>query len=227
MVSKMAYFPFMMDIEDKTCLIVGGGKIAFHKAELLLSFGARIRLVAPKVCDEVKSLGVKPKSDMPIDGTTTGMAEIANVEIIKRRFTPEDLNNVDFVVAATDDTALGEYISGLCKKRGIPVNVVDKKEECSFIFPAIIKQGDLVVSVSTGGNSPAGAGYIKRQIGETLPDYYGDMVFRLGEYRDYILDNVQSPEDRKLIFNRLLEYGDSHGGDIPKNVVESFVAGKL
>jgi siroheme synthase-like protein len=196
----MAYFPFMMDIEDKTCLIVGGGKIAFHKAKLLLSFGARIRLVAPEVCEE-------------LDG----------VEIIKRKFTQDDLNNVDFVVAATDDTALGDYISGLCKKRGIPVNVVDKKEECSFIFPAIIKQGDLVVSVSTGGNSPAGAGYIKRQIGETLPDYYGDMVLKLGEYRDYILDNVQSPEDRKLIFNKLLEYGDSHGGDIPKNVVESFV----
>jgi hypothetical protein len=53
------------------------------------------------------------------------------------------------------------------------------------------------------------------------------MVLKLGEYRDYILDNVQSAEDRKLIFNRLLEYGDSHGGDIPKNVVESFVAGKL
>jgi siroheme synthase-like protein len=206
MVSKMAYFPFMMDIEDKTCLIVGGGKIAFHKAELLLSFGARIRLVAPKVCEEIISLGV---------------------QIIKRKFTPDDLNNVDFAVVATDDASLGEYISGLCKERGIPVNVVDKKEECSFIFPAIIKQGDLVVSVSTGGNSPAGAGYIKRQIGEALPDYYGDMVFRLGEYRDYILDNVQSAEDRKLIFNRLLEYGDSHGGDIPKNVVEGFVAGKL
>jgi siroheme synthase-like protein len=104
------------------------------------------------------------------------------------------------------------------------VNVVDKKEECSFIFPAIIKQGDMVVSVSTGGNSPAGAGFIKRRINETLPEYYGDMVSRLGEYRDYILENVQSPEDRKRLFNKLLEYGDSHGGDIPKEVVEEFMS---
>jgi siroheme synthase-like protein len=139
-------------------------------------------------------------------------------------FTPDDLNNVDFAVAATDDAALGEYISGLCRDRNIPVNVVDKKEECSFIFPAIIKQGDMVVSVSTGGNSPAGAGYIKRRINKTLPEYYGDMVSRLGEYRDYILENVQSPEDRKQLFNRLLEYGDSHGGDIPREVVEEFMS---
>jgi siroheme synthase-like protein len=208
----MAYFPFMMDIEDKTCLIVGGGKIALHKAKMLLEFGAKLRIVSPEVCDELEQL------------TDIENKHSIRAEITRKEFTPDDLNNVDFVVAATDDAALGEYISRLCRDRNIPVNVVDKKEECSFIFPAIIKQGDMVVSVSTGGNSPAGAGFIKRRINETLPEYYGDMVSRLGEYRDYILENVQSPEDRKRLFNKLLEYGDSHGGDIPKEVVEEFMS---
>jgi siroheme synthase-like protein len=208
----MAYFPFMMDIEDKTCLIVGGGKIALHKAKLLFPFGAKLRIVAPEVCDELEQLA-------------DGESEYGiRVDITKRKFTQDDLNNVDFVVAATDDTALDGYISRLCRDRGIPVNVVDKKEECSFIFPAIIKQGDLVVSVSTGGNSPAGAGFIKRRINDTLPEYYGDMVSSLGEYRDYIFENVASAENRKLLFNRLLEHGDSHNGNIPKEVVEALIS---
>jgi siroheme synthase-like protein len=201
----------MIDIEDKLCLIVGGGKIALHKAGILLEYGVRIKLVAPDVSTVLSGL----------DGET---AFGDRIDISKRKFCPEDLENVDFVVVATDDIALGEYISGLCREKGILVNVVDEKEECSFIFPAIIKQRDMVVAVSTGGNSPAGAGYIKRRIDDVLPEYYGDMVSRLGAYRDYIFEKAGSPGRRKQIFNALLEYGDSHGGDIPREVVDRIVS---
>jgi siroheme synthase-like protein len=210
----MAYFPFMMDIEDKTALIVGGGRIALHKAKLMLDFGAKLKVVASEVCSELKEL------QRLADGGTSN----DRVSIIRKEFTYDDLDNVDFVVAAIDDAALSTYISVLCRDKGIPVNVVDKKEECSFIFPAVIKQGDMVVAVSTGGNSPAGAGFIKRRINETLPDYYGDMVSRLGRYRDYVIENVPSQENRKKVFNALLEYGDEHGGDIPEELLDKLVS---
>jgi siroheme synthase-like protein len=107
----------------------------------------------------------------------------------------------------------------LCKEKNIPINAVDMKEECSFIFPAMIQEKDFLIAISSGGQSPAAAAYVKKKIKGQLPEYYGDMVEQLGQYRDYVLDHVDTAAKRKEIFNWLLEYGDSHGGKIPMEKV--------
>lgn len=204
----MAYFPFMIEIEDKNCLVVGGGSIAFHKAELLAEFGVRIRVAAPEICESLQKLA--DKSMLPI-------------ELVEREFQDSDINGMDFVVAATDDKQLNYHISDLCRQKNILINVVDREEACSFIFPAIIKDKDMLIAVSSGGQSPAAAAYVKKQIRQGLPDYYGEMIETLGEYRDYVLEHVDTAGKRKEIFNKMVEYGDAHGGDIPKEVVEILV----
>lgn len=201
----MAYFPFMVDIKGRQCLVAGGGGIALHKVQILLGFEVDIRVVAPEMCEELKALG-----------------ETA-LELVEREFLDGDVENVDFVIAATDDEALNYHISDLCRQRRIPVNAVDRKEACSFIFPALIQDKDLLVAISSGGQSPAAASFVKNKIKAVMPDYYGEMLEQLGAYRDFVLEHVDTAGKRKEIFYRLLEYGDSHGGRIPETLVQELV----
>lgn len=201
----MAYFPFMVDIKGKQCLVAGGGGIALHKVRILLGFEAHIKVVAPEICEELKAL----RGD--------------SLELQEREFFDGDVEDVDFVIAATDEEALNYHISDLCRQRRIPVNVVDRKEACSFIFPALIQDKDLLVAISSGGQSPAAVSFVKNKIRENMPDYYGEMLEQLGAYRDFVLEHVDTAGKRKEIFYRLLEYGDSHAGSIPETLIQELV----
>lgn len=202
----MAYFPFMIEIEDKNCLVVGGGNIAYHKVKILADFGVNIKVIAPKMCQSLQDLAKKFSQ---------------SIELIGREFCEADIDGMDFVVAATDDKQLNYHISELCRHKNILMNAVDMKEACSFIFPAMIKNKDLLIAVSSGGQSPAAVAHVKKQIEHCVPDYYGEMIETIGKYRNYILENVDTEKKRKEIFNSLLEYGDTHEGKIPKEVVET------
>lgn len=225
----MAYFPFMIDIKDKNCLVVGGGSIALHKVKILLGFGVYIKVIGEEICDELRSLEDEQpeKKDteryQAMHTETVQDQGLPKLQIVQKSFEESDIDGMDFVVAATDDETLNYRISELCRQKKILVNAVDMKEACSFIFPAMIQEKDLLVAVSTGGQSPAAAAYVKRQIKEKLPGYYGDLIDTLGEYRDLVLEQVDTPKKRKKVFEQLLEYGDIHGGEIPAEIVHSII----
>lgn len=203
----MAYFPFLIDIEGKKCVIVGGGSVAFRKAEMMISFGAEVMLVAPDICNRLELLD----------------REKNKLIICRRIFREDDLQEADIVIAATNDEEVNTYISGLCYERKILINVVDVKEECSFIFPAVIKRENMLIAVSSGGNSPAATTIIKKKIEENFPDYYGKMTKKLGNYREYIKKNVMDAKDRKALYYELVEYGDIHEGEITDDYIESLI----
>lgn len=125
----MAYFPFMMDIESKDCLVVGGGKIACRKVTDLLQFGARVTVIANEICQEIREVSLE---------------EASHVGLVDRPFMESDLTGRFLVIAATNDEELNRRISKSCMDLGILVNAVDIKDVCSFIFPAMIKQDELV-----------------------------------------------------------------------------------
>lgn len=161
----MPYFPMMVDIYNKKVLIVGGGEEGAHKAEILRDFGARVTLIAPSV--------------------TARAAEIAEV-IFEREFADADLleNDYALVVAATDNEGVNRRVSELAENRKIPVNVVDNAPLCTFIFPAIVKDRDVVCAASSGGKSPYITQYIKKRITEVLPEGIGRINDRMGELRE-------------------------------------------
>jgi siroheme synthase-like protein len=152
---------------------------------------------------------------------------VHNLRLICRAFQDDDICGMDMVIAATDDESLNYHIFELCKQKRLPVNVVDRKDACSFIFPAMIQQKDMLVSVSTGGESPAGAAYVKRRIQEQLPGYYGDMIAALGRCRETVFAHVDAAQKRKEVFERLLSYGDAHDGEIPQEVLDAVIAEAL
>ena len=98
----MAYFPFFIDIEGKNGLVVGGGKIALHKLQKLLPYGAKLRVVAPEVLEELEQTALRN-----------------DIDVIKRRFCSSDLINMSFVIAASDNAELNMEISRLCGEKGI------------------------------------------------------------------------------------------------------------
>ena len=125
----MACFPFMMDIERKDCLVVGGGKIAYCKVTDLLQFGARVTVIANEICQEIREVSLE---------------EASHVGLVDRPFMESDLTGRFLVIAATNDEELNRRISKNCMDLGILVNAVDIKDACSFIFPAMIKKDELV-----------------------------------------------------------------------------------
>ncbi len=140
----MGYFPFFMDLEGREGLVVGGGAVALRKLQKLLPYGPRLTVAAPELLAEIEAL----------PGLTR----------LRRSFAPAMLEGKGFVIAATDDREVNRGIAALCRERGIPVNAVDDKEQCTFLFPALVKRGYLTVGVSTAGASPSAAAWVGRSV---------------------------------------------------------------
>ena len=119
----MGYFPFFVDLEGQPGLIVGGGTVALRKADKLLPYGPHLTVVSPHILPELE--------------------RIPGLTLSRREFSPADLDGMLFAIAATDDRDLNRRIAELCRERHIPVNAVDDREACSFLFPALVKRGDL------------------------------------------------------------------------------------
>jgi uroporphyrin-III C-methyltransferase/precorrin-2 dehydrogenase/sirohydrochlorin ferrochelatase len=154
----MGCFPFFVELEGKEGLIVGGGRIAVHKAGKLLPFAPKITVIA--------------------------------IIWEERPFREDDLEGKYFVIAATAETELNAHISNLCQKKGILVNVVDDKEKCGFLFPALMRTGKLTVGVSTEGASPGVAAAVKNQLISELPNQMDAIL-------DY-LETLREPSKERI-----------------------------
>lgn len=185
----MGYFPFFVDVENQNCLVVGGGVVALRKIEKLLPFNPNITVVSPKVHKEILS--------------------IENINIIKRKFDFNDLKEKSFVITATDDKVLNKEIYNFCKENNIPVNTVDDKDNCSFIFPALARNNGVTVAISTSGKSPLYAKYLRKKIENLIQDSES-IVDNLSKYREKIKNEISLEENRKVEFEKLLEYSLSN-----------------
>lgn len=127
-----------------------------------------------------------------------------HLTLIKRYVQPQDIDDAFVVIMATDDEKVNHDMAELCRQQRILVNVVDVKSDCGFYFPAIIKDKEVVISVSTGGQSPVLAGTIKRNIESHLGRSYGDIAERMGELREQIKAQIDGEEERKKAFQQMV-----------------------
>jgi len=139
------YYPMMVNIKEKKCLVVGGGNVAFRKINELIEYGARVTLVSREI-NETINLLVKNKEK--------------SITYIQDSYKSEYINDAFIVIAATNDSNINYQIARDCKKKDILVNVVDDLESSGFIVPAKVKRGDLTITVSTNGKCPF---YIKEE----------------------------------------------------------------
>lgn len=187
----MSYFPMFMELKDRPCLVVGGGKVARRKAEALRDYGARVTVTAPDVLPEIRAM--------------------EGVVCLEKYFGQDDLKGQVLVVAATDDPEQNHRISQACKEAGIPVNAVDQKEDCSFIFPAYLKEGEVVAAFSSGGQSPVIAQYLKEQMRPVLTPLLGELAEILACLREGLKQSGME-DMRKKLCQEILTLGLDMGG---------------
>jgi len=180
-------YPIYLNLAGKNCLVVGGGKVAERKVATLLEYEAQIRLVSPE-----------------IGSNLAAWANLKLIELRARLFTPEDLEDIFLVFAATGDQAINKNITSLCREKGILVNAVDDPPNCDFYVPSILRRNSLCLAISTEGKSPLLAAKLRRELEKFIPEEYGDWVDILGDLREQIKDSDLSIEERRSIFETLV-----------------------
>ena len=174
-------YPINLDIEHINIPILGGGMVAYRTATKLLDFGKKVTVVSKEFIDEFDK--IKNEIDMIYD--------VYNEKYIQDSFV---------VVAATNNKDVNYKIGTYCNKNGKLVNVVDDKELSNFTVPSYVKRGELLLSISTGGNSPSLSAKIKRELEETYDESYGEYIELLGLARKKIIkENKDIKERRKEI----------------------------
>jgi len=164
---RPVYYPAMLDLAGRDALLVGGGEVAAQKAGPLIEAGARLRVVAP---DLVLALRAR--------------VEAGEAAWEQREVRAGDTGGVAVVVCATNQREVNRQVSQEARAAGIPVNVVDDPELCTFIVPSTVRRGALQVSVSTGGRSPAFAKFMRRELEQAVGDEYGVLAEIAGHMRD-------------------------------------------
>lgn len=199
----MSYFPMYVELKDCPCLIAGGGSVAARKVKTLLEFGADITVIAPDLAESI--------------------ANNPDIKAIRRKFCEEDLEGASLVVAATGDVAVNHRIAELCRERRIPVNAVDQKEDCSFIFPSYVKKGEVTAAVTSGGLSPIITQYLKEQIRRLMPEYIGELAEELGRIRPVVKAALPSEAQRRAVYAELLLKALNGGGAFSAEEMETAV----
>ena len=194
----MVYFPFYCDITDRTFLVIGGGKVAEEKVNRLLRFTDSIVVVAPET-------GIK------------------GVRVLRREYREEDLALGNFVVAATGIREVDRKVAAQCRKRGIPVNTVDDQAYCDYIFPSIIRKGDLTVAISTSGSSPAYAMQLRKEIEEILPPEIDGILGRMGSLRGEIPERIPDQAGRAALYRKLLAALIESGNSLTDEEIEAII----
>ena len=183
----MSFYPICLDLAERPCVVVGGGRVAERKVSGLLSCSAQVTVISPELTDEL----LQRHSE-------------GSIRWIKREFCPGDLEQAFLVIAATDDEETQKQVYEEAAKHNRLLNVADVPRRCNFILPATLRQGDLTISVSTAGKSPALAGKLRMELEKRFGKEYRVLVDILGAIRPVILASGLSQSDNEQLFKQLL-----------------------
>jgi siroheme synthase-like protein len=171
-------YPVNLMVDGRRCVVVGAGRIAARKIEALLAAGAVVHVVAPEVGADVRA-----------------WADAGRLTLAERAFTPDDLENAWLATTATGDPAVDHAVFEAGESRRVWVNSADDPANCSFTLMSVIRRGDLVVTVGTGGRSPALATWLRRRFDEELGPEYATLLDVLSEAREALRAEGRSTEE--------------------------------
>ena len=180
------YYPIFLQLNNKLCVVIGGGDVATRKVTALLESNATVRVISPQLSPELEAL-----------------SDAGRIEACRHAYTADSLSGAYLVIAATSSPAVNRQAAAHCGANNIPINVVDAPELCDFIVPATVKRGPLTIAVSTGGNLPAMARQIRQKLESEFDEAYGELLTALGEARTRVLRDIDDPIRRKQIFTTL------------------------
>ena len=187
-VAAMNLFPINLDISDRKAVIVGGGAVAERKCRSLLEAEAAVTVIAPVITVELERLHREGK-----------------ISLQPRLYQAEDLTGANLVFAATDHRAVNRAVAEEAKRLGILVCVADEPTEGTFASPSVLRRGELLLTISTGGRSPALARRIRQDLEARYGPEYAKIVTIVGTFREKLLTEGREGAYNGQLFNELLD----------------------
>lgn len=186
----MTYYPINLDVRGRRCLVVGGGSVGARKARTLADCGAVVVVISPESDPALKAL-----------------ADAGCVTLKPRPYRSSDLAGVFLAFAATDNADTNRQVREDARRLSILCNIADRPEDCDFTLPARVVQGDLVITVSTSGKSPALSKQLRKELQKRFGPEYAQALRLLGAVRERLLAAGHDPEGHKHLLRGLLEDG--------------------
>lgn len=186
----MDYLPIFTKLENRPCLVIGGGDVALRKVHLLLKAGADVTVCAPQ-----------------LDASLLQKAEVNEIKIIQHCFTAELLKDKWLVIAATNQRSVNQQIADAANELQLLVNVVDDPELSSFIMPSIVDRSPIVVAISSGGKAPVLARLLRERLEALLPMHLGRLAELSGEFRHRVKAVIKNVSLRRRYWEKLFASG--------------------
>ncbi|MFC1528362.1 bifunctional precorrin-2 dehydrogenase/sirohydrochlorin ferrochelatase [Candidatus Latescibacterota bacterium] len=168
--NKYTMYPVFLSLNEKSCVVVGGGAVALRKIRELLEANADITVVA----------------DIPVQEIIE-LSEQGRIKLKTKHFEPGDVEGAFLVFAATNDSMVNSQVTESAKRNRALVNAVDMPALCDFFSGAVVKRDPLIIAISTSGCCPGIAGQIRKELEEIYPETYVDFIEAANEMRKYIL----------------------------------------
>lgn len=183
-----APFPVMLDLRGARVLVVGGGEVAAAKCRLLVGTGARVRVVDPEPCADLREAAARGELVLEL-----------------RRFRKLDLEATRLCYVALDSEAEAEQVAGIARRRGVLTNAVDRPALCDFSTPAIVRRGPITIAIATGGLAPALARNLRARIETAIPSGFGRLAAACGAWRHRIAEAIREPVRRRRFWDAMLD----------------------
>ena len=179
----MKFYPINLDIENKSCVVIGGGEVALRKIRGLLAAGAKVKVIAPEVCTEVEEL-----------------ARCGEISWIREEFSEELLDDEFILIAATDNPEVNQRAA---QAKNILVNVVEGSGG-NFNVPSTIRRGELLLTISTGAKSPAFSKFIRQMLELELGENFGAGLKIISDKRRELKQLLPNHRERKTFWQKVL-----------------------
>lgn len=185
----MDYLPLFCKLENRECLLVGGGEIAERKARLLLEAGAKLTVNALTFNEQFRCWDAQKK-----------------IVLVQSEFNAELLNSKWLVIVATDSQETNQKVSIEAEQRCIFCNVVDSPKDASFIMPSIIDRSPIMVAVSSEGHAPVLARLLREKLESILPQHLGQLAKYAGYLRNKVKTAYQTITERRRFWEKLFAH---------------------
>lgn len=187
MVILINYYPIMVNLENKYCVVVGGGKVATRKITSLLQAKAKITVVSPTISSEIRQ-----------------WSSLNLIELKEKEFEDKDINGAFLIIAATNSSKINLQVFEAATFHQL-INIVDHPDLSNFIVPTVLNRGNLSIAISTSGSSPSLAQKIKGELQEIYDECYEDYLHFLDEGRRKIKSQIKDANVRYLLLKQLLD----------------------
>jgi siroheme synthase-like protein len=180
-------YPANLIIDHKPCAVIGGGAVALQKVQSLLAAKADVTVIAPELHIELQQLAAQ-----------------GALHWLNRKYAVGDEAPFELIICACDDQEVNRQVAAAAQERHIFVNVCDQPALCTFTAPAVLRQGDLTITISTNGCSPAFARWLRRHLTTEYGPIYGQWLSRLSLLRQEARQAIPTSKGRQRFWQTAL-----------------------